>query len=148
MATAKYPIPVFHFTVSYGGNNVDFTECSGLSLTLKDIPYRGGANKSFLPLKMPGLPEIQNITLKKGIFPGDSELSKWFTSVQYTDPNLVDRRDITIQLMNAAHQPVVVWKVKNAWPSKLDGPSLNSTGGDVAVESVELCHEGLEVEMV
>lgn len=148
MATAKYPIPVFHFTVSYGGNNVDFTECSGLSLTLKNIDYRGGASKSFLPIKLPGLPEVQNITLKKGIFPGDSELKDWFSNVQYTDPNEVDRRDITISLMNAAHQPVVVWKVKAAWPSKWEGPSLSATGGDVAVETVELCHEGLTVEMV
>jgi phage tail-like protein len=149
MATTKYPIPTFHFTVSYGGNNADFTEVSGLTRSVKNLDYRGGASKNFLPIRLPGLPEVQNITLKKGIFAQDSELYKWLSEgVENRNPNNVDRRDITISLMSADHLPVVVWTIRQAWPIKVDGPSLNSTGNEIAMETVELCHEGIELETV
>ena len=53
---------------------------------------------------------------------------------------------IVISLLNEEHAPVTTWKVKEAWPCKVEGPTLNSTGNEVAVESIELCHEGLTVE--
>jgi phage tail-like protein len=49
-------------------------------------------------------------------------------------------------LLNEEHEPVMVWKVKEAWPCKVEGPSLNSTGNEVAIETIELCHEGLAIE--
>jgi phage tail-like protein len=148
MASTKYPIPVFHFTVNTGGENIDFTECSGLSYSLQTQNYRGGANKNFLPIKVPTLPEITNITLKKGLFQADSEFWSWLKDCQNVNPNDVPRRDITISLLAADHNPVAVWKIKAAFPVKWDGPSLNSTGTEIAMESVELAHEGLETEMV
>lgn len=145
MATVKYPVPVFHFTVSYGGSNVDFTEVSGLSISVNEITYRGGASPNKLPLKMAGLPTINNISLKKGMFKADEELYNWFSQgVVNQDPNSIDRRDLTIHLMDPAGNIVATWNIKAAWPLKYDGPSLNSTGNDVAVESVELAHEGIE----
>lgn len=147
MATVKYPVPVFHFTVGFGGDNADFTEVGGLSFSMQTIDYRGGASKNFLPIKLPGLPEVQNITLKKGIFQGDSELHQWLWSgVQYKNPNDVERKTLTITMMDASHQPIITWKIKDAWPSKYDGPGLNSTGNEIAVESIELVHEGIEQE--
>lgn len=146
MATAKYPIPVFHFTVNYGGENIDFTECSGLSLKLQNQAYRGGASKNFVPIQVPTLPEVQNISLKKGLFPADSEFWTWLKDSQNVNPNDVPRRDVTITLMAADHNPVAVWKIKAAWPSSWEGPSLNSTGNEIAMESVELVHEGIDLE--
>ncbi len=60
--------------------------------------------------------------------------------------NNIERRDLTISLLNEEHEPIVTWKVKNAYPCKVEGPSLNSTGNEVAIESIELCHEGLNIE--
>ena len=53
---------------------------------------------------------------------------------------------MTIKLLNEQHAPVMTWKVKNAWPLKVEGPSLKADGNEVAIESIELAHEGVTVE--
>ena len=60
--------------------------------------------------------------------------------------NTIERRDLTIMLLNEEHIPVMIWKVKQAFPVKLEGPSLKASGNEVAIESVELAHEGFSVE--
>lgn len=141
---ATYPVPVFHFQVEWGGTKIGFTEVSGLSVSLKPIDYREGSSKEYSVLKMPGMQEFSNITLKRGVFTKDNEFFQWLNTVKL---NTIDRRDLTISLLNENHDPVMVWKVKNAWPCKVEGPGLKATGNEVAIESIELCHEGLTVEM-
>jgi len=139
----NYPISAFHFQVDCCGTRIWFTEVSGLTVELQSIDYREGNAKEYQVTKMPGIPQYSNITLKRGIYRGDNEFFQWLNTVQM---NNIERRDLTISLLNEEHEPVTVWKVKEAWPSKVDGPSLNSTGNEVAVESIELCHEGLTIE--
>jgi phage tail-like protein len=52
---------------------------------------------------------------------------------------------MTITLLDDQRQPVVRWAVREAWPCKYAGPALNAKGNDVAIESLEICHEGLEL---
>ncbi|MFN8395502.1 MAG: phage tail protein [Bacteroidia bacterium] len=143
MAQVFYPLPVFHFRVEWGGTNLDFSEVSGLSMEVKPISYRGGLMPEYSAIKMPGIPEFSNITLKRGVFAGDNEFFQWISTVKLND---VERRNLTISLLNGNHTPVMTWKVKNAWPTKVEGPSLNATGSEVAIETIELVHEGLTVE--
>ncbi len=138
-----YPISVFHFQVEWGGTRIGFTEVSGLTVDLQSIDYREGSALEYQVTKMPGIPQYSNITLKRGVFRADNEFFAWLNTVKMND---IDRRDITISLLNEEHEPVMVWKVKECWPCKVEGPSLNSTGNEVAVESIELCHEGLSIE--
>ncbi len=56
--------------------------------------------------------------------------------------NDIERRELTISLLNEDHEPVTSWKVKDAFPTKVEGPTLNSTGNEAAVETIELAHEG------
>jgi len=140
---AKYPIPVFHFTVQWGGNNVGFSEVSGLTQEVQVIEYREGSSPDYSPGKMPGLHKVNNITLKRGISKGDNEFFAWLQTISL---NTVDRRDLTISLLNEKHEPVMTWSVLQAFPVKVEGPGLKSTGNEVAVESIELAHEGLKVE--
>ena len=49
-------------------------------------------------------------------------------------------------MLGASGDPVVTWKISNAWPVKIEGPGFKSTGNEVAIESVELAHEGIKVE--
>lgn len=142
MAT-NYPVSAFHFQVEWGGTRIGFTEVSGLDVELQAIEYREGNALEYQVTKMPGIPQYSNITLKRGVFREDNEFFQWLNTVKM---NNIERRDITISLLNEEHDPVMVWKVKDAWPCKVEGPSLNSTGNEVAVESIELCHEGLVVE--
>ena len=92
---------------------------------------------------MPGIQKFNNITLKRGIFGGDNDFFKWLNTVKL---NTIERRDITIKLLNEEHNPVMIWKVKQAFPVKLEGPGLKASGNEVAIESVELAHEGFTLE--
>jgi len=141
----SYPLSVFHFQVEWGGTRIGFTEVSGLSVELQTIDYREGNSFDYNVTKMPGIPQYSAITLKRGLFKGDNEFFNWLNTVKM---NNIERRQLTISLLNEEHKPVAVWKVKDAFPSKVEGPTLNSTGNEVAVESIELTHEGLTVEFV
>ena len=142
MAVA-YPVSVFHFQVEWGGTRIGFTEVSGLTIELQTIDYREGSSLEYHVSKMPGIPQYSNITLKRGVFKADNEFFQWLNTVK---KNNIERRDLTISLLNEEHEPVMVWKVKEAFPCKVEGPTLNSTGNEVAIETIELCHEGLAIE--
>jgi phage tail-like protein len=49
-------------------------------------------------------------------------------------------------LLNEAHKPVMTWEIQQAWPVKVEGPSLNAKGNEVAIETVEFAHEGMLVK--
>src|SRR5690606_4779111 len=140
---ATYPIPKFHFQVEWGGSKIGFTEVTGLDISTEVIEYRDGASPEFSKIKMPGQRTFSNITLKRGTFAGDNEFYEWFNTVNM---NQIERRDLTISLLNENHEPVVVWKVKNAWPLKITPTDLSADGNEVALESLELAHEGLTIQ--
>lgn len=143
MAEIKYPLPSFHFQVEIGGEAIPFTEVSGLDIEVQVIEYRDGSSPQYSTLKMTGIPKYSNIILKRGIIPHDTF---FFTWINKTSLNKPDRRDLTISLLNEEHSPVMVWKVKRAFPVKLQGPVLKATGNEVAIETLELAHEGLVIE--
>lgn len=140
---AEYPIPKFHFQVDWGGTKIGFTEVTGLEVTTEKIEYRDGASPEYNKIAMPGMQTFGDLTLKRGIFAGDNEFYEWWNSVSL---NTIERRDITISLLNESHEPVVVWKVKNAWPTKVTSTDLNSTGNETAIETLVVAHEGLTME--
>ena len=140
---AQYPLPKFHFQVEWGGARIGFTEVSGLNVETQMIEYREGSSLEYHKLKMPGMQKFDNITLKRGLFLGDNEFFNWWRTVAL---NTIERRDLIISLLNENHEPVFVWKIKNAWPVKVSGTDLKADGNEVAIESIELAHEGLVME--
>lgn len=142
MAT-EYPMVKFHFLVEWGGTKIGFTEVSGLDVETEVVEYRHGASPEYFKTKMPGMQKYSNITLKRGTFASDNEYFDWWNTVKL---NKIERRDITISLLNEEHSPVVVWKVKNAWPTKIKSTDLKAEGNEVAIETMELAHEGLTVQ--
>jgi phage tail-like protein len=138
-----YPIPVFHFRVEWGGTNLGFSEVSGLTMEKQVIEYRDGMSPEYSVRKMPGIPKFGNITMKRGIIEKDNEFYAWLNT---TKLNTVERRDLTISLLNENHEPVVTWKAVRAFPVKIEGPGLKATGNESAIESLEVAHEGLTVE--
>lgn len=140
---AVYPLPAFHFTVEWGGVRLGFTEVSGLTQENQAIEYRDGSFFEYSAIKMPGLRKFSNITLKRGVVEADNDFFNWLSTVKL---NKVERRDLVISLLNEDHEPVMVWKIQNAFPVKVEGPALKATGNEVAVESIEIAHEGLEVQ--
>jgi phage tail-like protein len=140
---ANYPLPKFHFRVEWGGAKIGFSEVSGLSVETDVVEYRDGSSPEFHKIKMPGMQKFGNITMKRGIFPADNDFFKWWNTVAL---NTIERRDVTISLLNENHEPTVVWKIKNAWPSKVQSTDLKSDDNGVAIETIELAHEGLVMQ--
>jgi phage tail-like protein len=140
---ADYPLPVFHFQVQWGGRNLGFSEVSGLNMEKQVIEYRDGLSPEYGSMKMPGIPKFGNITLKRGIIPADNEYFQWINT---TKLNKVERRDLIISLLNENHEPVMTWKAVRAFPVKIEGPGLKAGGNEVAIESMEIAHEGLTIE--
>ncbi len=140
---AEYPIPKFHFQVEWGGQRLGFTEASGMDVETEVIEYREGASPEYHKVKMPGMQKYGNLTLKRGTFAADNEFFDWWNTVKL---NTIERRDITLSLLNESHEPVVVWKVKNAWPVKVQSTDLKADGSEVAIETLEIAHEGLTIQ--
>ena len=133
----------FNFTVDIGaGEELGFSEVEAPSGEIEVIEYREGSDRSNTARKLPGRAKYSNVTLKRGIT-GNTELYQWWTSVR---DGQVERRNVTITLLDEQRQPVLRWLLRNAWPVKIEGPALNATGNEVAIETLELSHEGLELE--
>lgn len=141
--SVNYPIPKFHFQVDWGGTRMGFTEVSGLDVQTDVIEYREGAWKEYSKVKMPGMQKFSNITLKRGTVKGDNGFYDWWNTVKL---NTIERRDLTITLLNETHEPVVTWTVKNAWPVKVQSTDLKADGNEVAIETLELAHEGMTIK--
>ncbi|RCU50597.1 MULTISPECIES: phage tail protein [Corallincola] len=139
----NYPLPKFHFSVEWGGQSIAFSEVSGLDVETEVIEYRSGAHPEYSKIKMPGMQKFSNVTMKRGVFKSDNEYFAWYNSVKM---NTIERRDVIISLLNEEHEPVMVWKIKNAWPTKIQSTDLKAEGNEVAIESIELVHEGLVIQ--
>jgi phage tail-like protein len=120
--------------VAVGG----FSECQGLDASMKVEEFTEGGNNGTV-LKFPGHMSWSNITLKRGMA-GNSTLWDWFYG--YVEGR-GKRRDAVIVLMNEMMAPNNVWFVRRALPYKYVGPQLAASQNNVAIESIELAHEGV-----
>jgi len=139
-----WPLPKFYFSVKLGDDDsVNFQEVTGLDSETRPIEYRHGNSPIFYPIKMPGLGKVGNVTMRKGIFVKDSKFWSWFSEIKM---NVIARRAVVINLLDEGGAPKMVWTLHNAWPTKVTGTDLKSEGNEVAVESIELAYETLEVK--
>ncbi|HRK81801.1 MAG TPA: phage tail protein [Saprospiraceae bacterium] len=142
-----YPLPKFHYQVNYFGFEFGFTEVSGLDFETEVIEYREGNAPLYHKTKQPGLTKYSNITLKRGMFKGDNkEFDHWKKTFYFQEGKAEFRGDCTISMLDEEHNPVFVWKAVKAWPSKVQSTDLKADGNEVAIETMELVHEGLSLE--
>jgi len=138
-AFRKDPLSSFNVRVEIDGVAVAaFTECSGLASETEVVSYREGTDLKVR--KLPGLTKFSNIVLKRGIT-ADRSLWEWRLSVVNGN---IQRKNGSVILLDATHTPIVRWNFFEAWPAKWEGPTLNATSSEVAIETLELAHEGLE----
>lgn len=138
-----WPLPKFYFQVKIGDTEVAFQEVSGLDIEAQIIEYRHGNSKEFSTVKMPGIKKSGNVTLKKGVFVKDNSFWDWFSQINM---NTIERKTVVISLLDEGGNPTMVWTLNNAWPTKITGTDMKSDGNEVAVETIEVAHEGLKVE--
>jgi phage tail-like protein len=139
----EYPIPRFHFQVDWGGAKISFTEVTGLAMEREKIEYRHSDSKDFNKISMPGMVKNSNITLKRGKFEGDFDFNTWLEDVANDRVN--GRRDIIIRLLNEKHMPVAAWSATRCFPVKVVAPDFKSDANEIAIESLEIAHEGLKL---
>ena len=135
------PYKAFNFLVEIDGvARAAFSEVSGLESETAVIEYRTGSE--YLTRKLPGLTRFANIVLRHGITQ-DRELWDWRQNIVDGNP---DRRNGMIKLLDDQRNEVVRWNFRNGWPCKWEGPTLNAKANEVAIETLEIAHEGLELE--
>lgn len=141
---ADYPLPKFHFRVEWGGTNIGFTEVTGLSAETEPIDYRHGNSKEYSKTKRPGMQKYADISLKRGTFENDREFYNWWDETKlFEEKGAKFRRDLTISLLNENHEPIFVWTIKKAWPKKVQFADLKADANEIAIETIELVHEGI-----
>ncbi len=139
---ATYPYGKFRYKVEIDGIAAGgFSEVTGFDASIDVMEYREG-DMVQTPMKIPGLKKYGNITLKKGL--ADSKALYDWLAVGVTGE--VKRTTLTITLLDAAEKAVASWRVINAWPVKYTGPDFNATSSEVAVETLEVAHEGMTRE--
>jgi len=148
---AKYrddPYGGYNFEVLINGISDDgtavkgsFAEASGLEVDIQPIEYRNGA-EDITVRKIPGLKKFPNIVLKRGIL-GDPALWNW---IQEAMDGKVNRTEGSIVLLDENKQEVMRWNFKRGWPCKWTGPGLNAKNNEIGMETLEICHEGLQLD--
>jgi len=137
----KDPLRGFNFRLEIDHiHNGAFRECSGLDATTDSVEYREGTEKGNTVRKLPGMNKYSNITLKWG---ATDDHTAWDWRKKVMD-GAVDRKHVSIVLMDEAGADKVRWNLVNAWPTKWVGPAFNATSSEVAVETLEFAHEGCE----
>lgn len=139
-SAATWPMVRFQFQVKWDSNELVFQEVTGLNIETQVIEYRAGNSKAFAPVKMPGIQKFGNVTLKKGMFKGDTALWKQFTTVKM---NTYKRSTIVISLLDESNAVAMSWNLTNAFPSKITITDMKADANEAAVESIEITHEGL-----
>lgn len=144
MATGdrRDPFRSFNFAVEIDGlTRMGFRECSGLDASQDPIEYREGT-EALTVRKLPGLNKYSNITLKWGMT-DDAEMWEWRKKAM---TGKVERKNGSIVLLDDTGAEKMRWNFREAWPTKWTGPSFNATGNEVAIETLEIVHEGLELQ--
>jgi len=142
-AKGSSPYSNYNFIILIDGARIGgFSEVSGLSTETDVVEYREGSDPNAAARKIPGLHKVSDITLKRGIIAGDTSLWDWRQMVVDGDAEGA-RRSGSIIMYDENNVPMAEWEFKNAWPSKIEGPSLNADGNEVAIESLTLANESL-----
>lgn len=138
------PFRGFNFRVEIANTSqavAAFREVSGLNSTADPIEYRVGNSKDLHVQKLPGLLKYQNLVMKWGITLNE-ELWLWYKQIVN---GIADRRNGAVVLLDEVGADVLRWNFTDAWPTKIEWPSLNATANEIAVNSFEICVEKLEL---
>lgn len=138
-----WPVAKFYFSVKWDSTEIAFQEVAGLDAETQIKEYRHGNSPVFSTVKLPGIAKHGNITMKRGVFKSDNDYWNWYNKIKL---NTIQRVPITISLLDETSTLVMTWTLKNAWPLKISATDLKSIGNEVAIESIEIAHEGLTIE--
>ena len=136
---AKYPLAAYNFRVTVGDVALSFAEVSGLVREYQTLTYKHGLSfwegEAITKFRFD---KYVQLTLKKGVVAGATELYEWLESV--------DKKNLSVSLCDEKGAAVVTWQIKKALLVKLDAPSLQASANDAAIETLTLMVSGISVE--
>lgn len=140
-----WPLPKFKFSVDWGDEmkNIAFQEVSGMDTEAQTIEYRENNSLQFSTVKMPGVDKYGTVTMKRGIFTADNHFWTWYKQIQM---NTLKRQTVTIKLLDEMDKVMATWTLINAWPTKITATDLKSDTNEVAIDTLEIAHEGLTIK--
>ena len=142
-AGRRDPFKSYSFLVEIDGiASAAFKSVSGLGAEAEVIEYREGSDALSSSRKLPGRVRYPNVTLTRGITTSLDLWNWWQTVVDGT----VERRNVVLVLLDDTRTPALRWVLRNAWIARIEVSELDAGKNEVAVESIELAHEGLDFE--
>ena len=142
-STNLWPMPKFYFKVVLNSTEISFQEVSGLDTESQPIEYRHGNNPLFSTIKMPGIAKYGKVTMKKGVFISDNKFWEWYNQIKM---NTIKKEAVIISLLDETGNPTMTWTLTNAFPTKITAADIKTDGNEVAIETIEISHEGLTIE--
>jgi phage tail-like protein len=142
MPDMKDPLVSAWFSIDFQGQVTGaFRECSGFGSENEVVEHKASGPKGELVIqKVPGRLKWNNITLKRGVTDA-MDMWKWRQLIE--EGKVKDaRKNGSITMYDTAGQAVAKWDLVNAWPAKLTGPTSNANANELAIEELELTHEG------
>jgi phage tail-like protein len=135
------PLPAYSFHVSVGGQSAGFSEVTGLGIERDTVTYSHGLSHwegdTFItyPSK-----KHRQVSLKRGVVPGEGQFFDWLSGAD------AEARSMDVSLVDASGAPKVIWRIKEAIPTKLTGPTLTASSNEIAIDTLELMVAGVSVE--
>jgi phage tail-like protein len=137
------PFKNYSFLVEIDGiASSAFKSVSGLAAEAEVIEYREGSDPVSSSRKLPGRVRYPNVRLSRGLTTSRDLWDWWETVVNGT----VERRNVAITLLDDSRTPVLRWLLRDAWVAKFEAPELDASANEVAIETLELSHERLELD--
>ena len=132
----------FNFLIEIDGETVaGFSEVDLPEGRIEAVAYREGSDRTSAARLLPGRVAHGPLVLRRG-FAGDPVLFQWWLAIAQGN---LDRRNVSVVLLDEQRQEVARWNLRRAWPTKWGGPPLNARGNEVAIETLEVVHEGIEL---
>lgn len=133
------PYRNFRFRLEIDGiDQAGFSEASGFDITVDPIDYREGADPTHVR-KLPGLTKFGNVTLKWGVT-DSMDLHDWHRQIVNGD---IQRKNLAIVVQGEDGSDKARWNIVEGWPTKYTPTTLNAKGNEVAIETLEICNEGV-----
>ena len=138
--TRRDPFRNFRFRVEIDGiTQAGFSEVTGFDATIESVEYREGTDPKHVR-KLSGMVKYGNVSMKWGIT-DSMDIYNWFKACA---DGYAERKNIAIIAIDEAGNDKARWEIYEAWPTKYDPPDFNAKGNDIAIESLEIVHEGMK----
>jgi phage tail-like protein len=137
------PLKGYSFLVEIDGvASAGFKSVSGLAAEAEVIEYRQLGDPPSSTYKLPGRVRYPNVVMRRGLTVSRDLWDWWQTVADGT----VERRNVAVVFLDDSRTPVLRWLLERAWIAKIEISELDASKNEIAIESIELAHEGLELE--